>query len=459
MFFQPARRINAHETTEPSLPQAIDAARLGDIVATMLTGKEPDLDGLPPLLQTALKAGCEAIRARDERDLVSAVDFSMQASNAMAAVAKITGETRDTKSRSQAMATAVEQLTASIAQISASGRHNAGAMEQALARMAEGAAATGEAAEAARQVVDAFTRMTSIASELKAATDQIASFAGTIEGLAAQTNLLALNATIEAARAGEAGRGFAVVASEVKALSGLTKKATDDIKARIGRLESFANELVGNVDDVRSRVETSGARSDTARALIAEVQDNIRQSARQMSELARVLDQQQLAVNEISSGIHSVAKSAAAAAEHANTVIESVRKSDSIAKELLDFHESRDVPNYVLHRAKSDHCIWKKRLNELLVGLNSLRPDELADHHHCRLGKWYDKVEDPQIRLHPAFPKLVGPHEAVHRHGRQAAQLHLAGDRNAAIAEIAAMEAASAEVLDLLDQLIERPRQ
>lgn len=115
MFFQPARRINAHQTTEPSLPQTIDAARLGDIVATMLTGKEPDLDDLPPLLQAALKAGCEAIRARDERDLVSAVDFSMQASNAMAAVAKITGETRDTKTRSQAMATAVEQLTASIA--------------------------------------------------------------------------------------------------------------------------------------------------------------------------------------------------------------------------------------------------------------------------------------------------------------------------------------------------------
>ncbi|WP_340318107.1 PAS domain-containing protein [Rhizorhabdus argentea] len=48
-----------------------------------------------------------------------------------------------------------------------------------------------------------------------------------IERIAKQTSLLALNATIEAARAGDAGKGFAVVASEVKALSMITKSATD----------------------------------------------------------------------------------------------------------------------------------------------------------------------------------------------------------------------------------------
>jgi methyl-accepting chemotaxis protein len=60
------------------------------------------------------------------------------------------------------------------------------------------------------------------------------------------------------------------------------------------------------------------------------------------------------------------------------------------------------------------------------------------------------------IKRHPVFAALERPHEAVHVHGRRAAELFAQGDRAGACAEVEKMEAASSEVVRLPDQLIAR---
>ena len=451
------RRRNAAAATVSAPAMAgIAPERVAAIVTALGAGSLPDLDDLPADLANAIRLACQAAAARDAQDLHRTVAFSMQASEAMAAVARITGEARENDTRSQSMASAVEELTASIDQIASSARNTSDAMSAAAGRMNEGATATMEAADASREVGEAFGRMTKVSEELKTATAQIGTFAGTIEGLAQQTNLLALNATIEAARAGESGRGFAVVASEVKALSGQTQKATDDIKARIERLESYVREVIDNIERVRELINVGATQSDAARGIIAEVRGSMEQNARHMSEVATVLQQQTSAVNELSNGVHAMASTTHKVAAHADDVIRAVSHSDDIAKELLNVLEKRNVPDYVLHRAKSDHCLWKKNLNELMVGLSTLKASELADHHQCRLGKWYDQVEDASIKRHPAYARLLKPHEAVHAFGKRAAKEIAAGERETAEQSIKEMEKASAEVLALLDQLIAR---
>lgn len=80
--------------------------------------------------------------------------------------------------------------------------------------------------------------------ELQAEIQRVGSVAEKIDLVASQTKLLALNATIEAARAGDAGRGFAVVAHEVKALSGQTTDATNEIRQVVTNLHSNIAEIV-----------------------------------------------------------------------------------------------------------------------------------------------------------------------------------------------------------------------
>jgi methyl-accepting chemotaxis protein len=133
-----------------------------------------------------------------------------------------------------------------------------------------------------------------------------------------------------------------------------------------------------------------------------------------------------------------------------------VKKSEELVARKFEELDTRDITDYVLHRAKSDHNLWKKNLSEMLVGLNSLTEDALGDHQSCRLGKWYGTISDETIKGHPAFAALDKPHAEVHTCGKKAAALFAQGDREGAQAAVSEMEIASAEVIRLLDELLAR---
>lgn len=129
----------------------------------------------------------------------------------------------------QNVAAAVEEMTASISEIS---------KNMQLSK------------EAAMGILNDSAQSSTAAAQLSNSMKVMENVVQLINNIAGQVNLLALNATIEAARAGEAGKGFAVVAAEVKNLATQTTKATEDIARQIQEVQSVSEKVAESIETI-----------------------------------------------------------------------------------------------------------------------------------------------------------------------------------------------------------------
>jgi methyl-accepting chemotaxis protein len=201
----------------------------------------------------------------------------------------------------QTAALATERLSASIGEI---------------ARQIE--ESSGIAGEAVVQTKAADVRI----AALSEAGGRIGDVIRLIAEIAEQTNLLALNATIEAARAGEAGKGFSVVAQEVKKLASQTARATQEIGAQIGGIQTATAEtnaaiksIGGTIDRVASISQAITTVIQQQGAATAEIANNVQSAARGTAHVASDVGEVSRGASETGAASNQMLASAQALSE------------------------------------------------------------------------------------------------------------------------------------------------
>ncbi len=248
------------------------------------------------------------------------------------------------------MATAADQVTQSSREQSESTADMASAAEQmgaSMAQVVDNAAAahdlsvsSGQTCEnGARVIQNAVRSMEEIAATVRQSTatiltlgtqsERISSVVQVIREIADQTNLLALNAAIEAARAGETGRGFAVVADEVRKLAERTSAATGEIAAMIQAIQGGMQNAVSTMETGVAQVDQGVALANEAGLAIQRIRDSAAQVVAVVASISSALQEQGVATGHIGEHVLRIAR----LSEENNAVAET---SSQGAHHLLD---------------------------------------------------------------------------------------------------------------------------
>jgi methyl-accepting chemotaxis protein len=405
-------------------------------------------------LADKLRILAAGLDSRNRTILGQTVEMSIHLNGTVTQAVQTMRSVREMSQRMQSISAATEEMVATVQAISRTSElaaTNARAVQEASD---EGARSTEAVVTTMQAIVKTVTDTTERVSRLSEASSSIGSIIKQIELIAKQTNILALNATIESARAGVAGKGFAVVANEVKNLANQTAKATHDIRSRIDTLRHETDAILESMTDGAETVREGEQVVMESVGKMRSVSEEIRDVTTLMQEIASHLGQQRETAQDINTHLEAAAARSASDTDDINSMIDiSVKASGTLADLLTEINKV-EMRNSVLLLAKSDHMVWRRRLAEMLAGRTTVNPDELADHHNCRLGKWYYSHQDEGIRAHAAFKAMEAPHARVHAIGIEAAKKFRDGDFDGAVQAVASMEEPSHEVQGYLDELV-----
>ncbi|SFH32051.1 methyl-accepting chemotaxis protein [Pseudomonas sp. NFACC45] len=278
----------------------------GDLSATVQVTRQDEIGQLMLAMQQ-MGAGLSSIVS----GLQAGIEQLANSAQSLSAVTEQTNlEVSSQKEETEQVATAMNQMTATVHDVARNAEEAAQAAQTADDKVESGQQVVRQSMVRIEQLADSATSASSSIESLSAEIQNIGTVLSVIKSVAEQTNLLALNAAIEAARAGEQGRGFAVVADEVRALAKRTQQSTEEIERLVSALRSAAQTSVQQIQSSGELVKmavSDALQTESALGSIAAAVSLIQQMNQQIAAAA---EQQSSVAEEINRSVTSIRASA-----------------------------------------------------------------------------------------------------------------------------------------------------
>ena len=264
------------------------------------------------------------------------------ASNALSASSKQVNQSSAAQAdAASTVAAAVEEVSVSVSETAANARSAGEIVEKSRAGTEGALVVMTETVQNVNGIAALIRESDTNVGRLDESSKRIGGITQVIREVADQTNLLALNAAIEAARAGEQGRGFAVVADEVRKLAERTSKATAEIAAIIGDIQSHIGKTVTGMRQANTQVGKSLELVGRTETALHRIGDDSREVASNVQNIVDAIREQDAAIQQVAVNIEKIAQmseeNSIAAASSSNTAIQLDELSGALKKSAARF--------------------------------------------------------------------------------------------------------------------------
>ena len=229
------------------------------------------------------------------------------ASGELNAIATLMAQgTREQFSRTDQVATAMHEMSATAQEVARHAAEAASAADEADASAQQGEKVMQATIHTITGIRGEIANTAEVIRRLEADSGRIGKVLEVIRGIAEQTNLLALNAAIEAARAGEQGRGFAVVADEVRTLAQRTAESTAEIHQIIDTVQTGAVNAVRAIENGQSRSEEGVTQVTAAGATLQRITSAVEAIRDMNRQIATAAEEQTSVAEDISRNLTEI---------------------------------------------------------------------------------------------------------------------------------------------------------
>ncbi|QIA62228.1 HAMP domain-containing protein [Vibrio astriarenae] len=238
-------------------------------------------------------------------------------------------------SQTTLVATAMEQIECSVAEIAQSANDTLTTVTTAVNQSDSGQNMMHENADLLKKLANDLEQATSTIHLVEKESSSIESILDVISGISDQTNLLALNAAIEAARAGEQGRGFSVVADEVRVLAAKTTDSTKEIQGKIEQLQASAHTAVTQIHYCANQMTHCVDQTDGMAELLNQLHGLLGQIEGRSHQIASATSEHQSVASQVTENVSQIHQLADQNAQRSQTLAENSKQLELMAETQL----------------------------------------------------------------------------------------------------------------------------